>query len=437
MKKALSIVLVAALTLSLFGCAGRQTGKSTSENTYSFYYCLNETEFGTESGVFAPELRTVSDPTSLDDILREYLTGPSSAELYSPVPQNVSVISAQLVNSCVEVMLSDEYISLTGVNRTIANACLTMTLLQYPEAESVSICTQSGSLSSLDGTAFTAADFATYDFLSESVEISLKVYFSDASYRYLLSTTHRVNAGQIERLPEYVIDLLVTGPTDDVMRSVVPDGTKLLSSEIIDDVCTLNFNQAFYDNRPVSETTERLLIYSIVNSVTGIAGIETVRFEIEGEPAGLYRYMDLSLEYSFEEDTVGPVRESMNEIDTTIYMVGYNTDRLTALPLRVRQNAGETSAEALMADLLVYDPPTGVYNPIPYGTTLLGVTTEGIVCRVDLSDDFLTTDNELAIRSIVLTLCSLPGIYRVQIMVEGEPCTSILQPDMTWTYPNT
>ncbi len=283
---------------------------------------------------------------------------------------------------------------------------------------------------------YTAADFAEYDYSTEAVEVSLKLYYADQTYRYLLSTSHLVESGHSDRLPEYVVEQLISGPSDDVMRSVIPEGTRLLDSSVDDGVCTLNFNQAFYDNRPVSEAHERMLVYSIVNSVTSLSGIDAVCFEIENTPAGMYQYMDLSLVYPFCEDVVGPVRTAVNEFDSTVYMLGANDELLAALPLRVRKSASEINAEALMRKLLSYTPPTGMRNPIPSGTRLLGIAIEGLVCRVDLSKEFLAREDDLAVRCVIASLSSLSGIYRIQLLVEGEPCTSILQPNAAWGYPN-
>jgi spore germination protein GerM len=200
-------------------------------------------------------------------------------------------------------------------------------------------------------------------------------------------------------------------------------------------VCTLNFNQAFYDNRPQSESQERVLIYAIVNSVSELSAVDAVRFLVEGEKIGLYYYLDLSLDYTFDENAVGPVRTAVNEFDGTVYLQGADPDYLAAVPLRVHQTANQTAEEALMEALLNVTPPTGMTNPIPSDTELLEISIVGYCCYVNLSSEF-DSASAAAVRSIVLSLSALQDVTTVQIEVEGEPYTSIMGASSTWTYPN-
>ncbi len=436
MKKLPAIFLAVCIVTALAACGRHGTQTSAGENMLEFYYRQTTTQYDAETGAVASELRAVFRPEELENWLPGYLLGPASSELQSPFPRGVTLRSAELDGTCVRLLLSEEYGVLSGVNQTIANACLTLTLTQIDGVESVQIEIEGDAVTTQDRFVYAPADFVTYDDAVDAVEVGLKVYYSDRSLRYLLSTTRQVEAGQTDHLPDYIVGCLIAGPTDDVMQQVMPEGTKLLGTAVDDGVCTLNFNQAFYDNRPDSEAEERVLIYSIVNSVTALSGIHTVRFEIEGEPAGMYLYLDLSLDYKFNEDAVGPVRSAVNEFDGTLYLTGADEAYLAAVPLRIRLSASQTMAEATMQALLSYQPPTGLTNPIPSGTELLGISMDGAICRVDLSEEFGARQSDAAVRSIVLSLTSIPGINRVQLLVEGELCTSILAPSSAWRYPN-
>ncbi len=432
MRRLAAMLCALALALTATGCSSDRSVSATDQ-MIEFYYRQSSIRYDAENGVIASELRSVIDPAKLTDWLPWYLLGPTSNELQSPFPRSVSVVSAQVEDSTAMLVLSEEYATLSGVNMTIANACLTLTLTQLSGIEAVQIEIEGDAVTTQESFRYTASDFVSYDYAAEAVEVSLRLYYSDRSMRYLLSTSRQVESGQSDHLPDYVVSCLIAGPSDDAMQSVMPDGTQLLSSTVSDGVCTLNFNQAFYDNRPESEAEERVLIYSIVNSVTQLSGIQAVRFEIEGETVELYRYLDLSIDYHYNEDAVGPVRTAVNEFDGTVFMTGADPAYLAALPLRVRQSANQTMEEALLLALLEYQPPDGMTNPIAPGTELIGLETDGDVCRVNLSDEFEPTD--AAIASIVHSLCSLEEIARVQVLVNGEPVSGLLAPDASWRYP--
>lgn len=435
MKKRLAVLALIALAL-LSACAAPQAAPApATENMISFYYCQTELQYGAQSGTISSELRTIADESDFAAWLPVYLRGPLSGELTTPFPRAVNVESVSLNGACATVVLSAEYGALVGIERTLANACLTRTLTQLDGVESVRIEVVDDAVGAPEVTAYTASDFAEFDYASNAEEVTLRLYYSDRAHRYLLSTTAQVAAGFGDHLPDYIVSRLIAGPSDDAMRSVMPEGTQLLGCTIADGVCTLDFNQAFYDNRPTAESVERVLIYSIVNSVTGLSGIHTVRFEIEGEPAGMYRYLDLSLAYTFNENAVGPVREAAGEFDGTLYLCGADSAHLSAVPLRVRCDEGQSQEEALMLALLTIQPPTGLSSPIPAGTQLRSVQTADGLCQVDLSEEFRSVQSAAATHAIVLALTDLPGVERVQLLVEGETRTSVLTPDSAWRYP--
>lgn len=63
-------------------------------------------------------------------------------------------------------------------------------------------------------------------------------------------------------------------------------------------------------------------------------------------------------------------------------------------------------------------------SPIPHGTRILSVTITDMTATVDLSGSYTAlsgTDLTIADACIVLTLCALPSVNRVQIIAEGRP----------------
>ena len=81
---------------------------------------------------------------------------------------------------------------------------------------------------------------------------------------------------------------------------------------------------------------------------------------------------------------------------------------------------------------------------IPAGTKLLSLRMENSTCVLDLTAEFLDgcageSEEIIAVRSIVATMCALPGIRSVEILVEGrEPIyrdstlSDVHQPDQSW-----
>jgi spore germination protein GerM len=84
----------------------------------------------------------------------------------------------------------------------------------------------------------------------------------------------------------------------------LPSGSQLLGSSLADGVVTLDFNRAFETNFPSSSTASLLALYSLVNSLTCLPGIDKVAFRIEGEPISILGPLDVSEPLGASPDAV-------------------------------------------------------------------------------------------------------------------------------------
>ena len=142
MKRPVCLLLILALALSLTGC-----GKGKQSST-AFYYTRDyEADYekgtfyhGSSDSVIVCEYRDISSRSSdLRHILSLYLRGPSSDTLVSPFPAGTYLISAEVQDSTVKIVLSSSLERLSGIDLTVACACMTMTCLELTQAASVNI----------------------------------------------------------------------------------------------------------------------------------------------------------------------------------------------------------------------------------------------------------------------------------------------------------
>jgi spore germination protein GerM len=93
--------------------------------------------------------------------------------------------------------------------------------------------------------------------------------------------------------------------------------------------------------------------------------------------------------------------------------------------------AGLPPAEAALEELIRGEVPRGCDRPLPRGTELLGVRVSDGLAAADFSEELRSgfrggSDNEgVTVYSIVNTLTALPGIDKVQILIEGQQVTEI------------
>ena len=130
---------------------------------------------------------------------------------------------------------------------------------------------------------------------------------------FLEKEKHLLTIGQNRQLVEYVIDELVRGPQNDNLRETLPKGTKILSIEVKKNICIVNLSKEFLLNRPETAAGERVAIYSIVNSITEITGIEAVQILVEGEKIDKYYLMSLYEPLTRDMDIVWQNNPDMTE----------------------------------------------------------------------------------------------------------------------------
>lgn len=89
----------------------------------------------------------------------------------------------------------------------------------------------------------------------------------------------------VNNLASVIVKELIKGPGAKTgLKSTIPERTKLRSPVSINaGTATVDFTKEFIDNHPGGKETERITIYSIVNSLTELKEIQKVMFTIDGK----------------------------------------------------------------------------------------------------------------------------------------------------------
>ena len=88
-------------------------------------------------------------------------------------------------------------------------------------------------------------------------------------------------------IEKVVVEQLIKGTTESGCYQSVPTSTKLLSISVIDRVCYVNFSQEFAMD--MVNAKSNVTIYSVVNSLAGLEGIDGVRIFVNGSSSVMYR----------------------------------------------------------------------------------------------------------------------------------------------------
>lgn len=120
----------------------------------------------------------------------------------------------------------------------------------------------------------------TEEYSSEMRDVVL--YFADSTEEGLVRESRTIKVTDQQPIEQYIINELIKGPVSSDLHSVLSEDTVLMSADVEDNVCYLNFRSDFLSQNEGNGTHERLVIYSIVNSLTELNTIDRVQFYMDG-----------------------------------------------------------------------------------------------------------------------------------------------------------
>jgi hypothetical protein len=126
--------------------------------------------------------------------------------------------------------------------------------------------------------------------------MEINIYFAGTGEENKLVAEKRtINAGSPDIAVQNAVQELLKGPAKSYYFPVIPAGTELNSAETSDNVVKIDLSQEFLEESLDTRILDEYIIYSIVNTLTEIQGIEGVVFYIEGVRIKVYGDLDLSI----------------------------------------------------------------------------------------------------------------------------------------------
>ncbi|EJX02074.1 protein containing Lipoprotein LpqB, GerMN domain protein [gut metagenome] len=213
-------------------------------------------------------------------------------------------------------------------------------------------------------------------------------------------------------------------PKDVEIKPVIPKRVKVLGFEIENGRITVDFGGEYYEMNAVREVLCRA---AVVQSLVQIDEIESVAFEVEGNPltdadgkvVGNMRAED------FIKST-GSALHSYEKTDLTLY---FGNEEGTALVKEawkeVRHNTN-MPIEKLVVERLMEGPDSGQHQPVlAPEVRLIGTSVKDGICYVNFDENFLRQESEidpaLQVEAVVRSIIENgKGIRLVQILINGK-----------------
>ena len=242
----------------------------------------------------------------------------------------------------------------------------------------------------------------------------LTLYFGDPSGKLFVPVQRRVRV-ENRQVASAAVRALIEGPRGGLQRLVLPD-VVLRSISIDAGTATVDF-----DRGPTGQGDTRGF-YAIVLTLTELPNIQRVQFQINGKA------LEVQGRRTLERPVLNPLNpEGLPEdYSRTAFLPLYFASSDGSHDVRIIRMVPKTQQIAAATARALLDGP-GAYEfalrrVIPAGTELRGLRLEtGGTLTVDFTQPFADSpDRSAAVRTLVASLTTIPGVSGVQILVEGR-----------------
>lgn len=287
------VLFLCALLALLSGCAGQEDATIRQEHTV---YCRAALpQQGGDALCALPAAAEGENEARMASDLLQKLIAANGEGYTTPVPAGTKILNLRVENGLAVVSFSGEYAALSGIDLTLADACVTLTLCQLPAVERVSILVEGSALPYREKQILSAADFLLSTNSDEVLKFRVRLYFKNEETGTLAPETRMLQLYEGQTKSAAVLEALRGGPESDGLGAVLTEEMEILGARVEDGICYVNLSKEFLESAPDSRQAQENVIYSLVNSLCSVSDIQAVQFAAESEAAGFYGEIDLSV----------------------------------------------------------------------------------------------------------------------------------------------
>lgn len=112
----------------------------------------------------------------------------------------------------------------------------------------------------------------------------VSLYFYNENTNSLVPEGRLIDVKElIEKPYNKLVELLIQGPNNEELSKTIPDGTRINKIELKGDTLYIDFSKEFINNHEGGEDKEKATIYSLVNTMTNLTEVNSIKILIDGE----------------------------------------------------------------------------------------------------------------------------------------------------------
>lgn len=266
-------------------------------------------------------------------------------------------------------------------------------------------------------------------------EESVKLFFLNTDMTAMAEEDRKLPEG--EEILSFAVNALAAGPQSPELRRALPENTKVLDIKKEGGNVTVNLSAEFDSGDDMQKLWSR---YTLVETVCSVPGVQKVQILVEGravnsisngKPLGMLGKDDIITDSS---------QITNDKVLVTLYFSDSDAMHLVPETRQISEGESDKIETAIINELLKGPKNTALAPVLPQDIKLLSAETKDGVCFVNFSADFIskisggTTQENLALYSIVNSLCELDKVNKVQILVEGKKPASLGSVDLSQPF---
>lgn len=220
-------------------------------------------------------------------VVERLLRGSSDGLLHSPLPPDTALAALEIRDRIAYVDLSGGMNRLSGVELSLADYCLTLSLTALEGVGAVTVTVQGRSLGQQPKQIFYERDvlLSSMDDVLQTVDVRL--YFLDADGN-LAGERRTLTLYEGQTLAESLVAALLEGPQERELIQVIPEGFSVNYVRVDNGVCYVSLPAASLAALPEDAQIQRMILLSLSESLYSIEAVEELRFLADGEQLELF-----------------------------------------------------------------------------------------------------------------------------------------------------
>lgn len=287
MKKILLFLCCAVLLLC--GCGDSSSKNRRAGRVYELYFRTEDLAHAGGVDAISARASDIAVNTGAEvhemavQLMEALLSGPKEAGVRSPFPAGTSLRSVRVSGGHATVDMSTVYGNLSGVDLTVADYCITLTLTQLAEIRNVTITVNGQMLAYRDGQTFSARDvlLTSAEDVVDTVETELCFVNADG---VMVREVRTLEIYEGDTRAETLVETLLRGPENKELASPFPVGFAVQSVWVKDGRCYVNLSATMLASLPEGTQLE-VPLQAMAASLLSLRTVQEVQFLLDAEPA--------------------------------------------------------------------------------------------------------------------------------------------------------